>query len=401
MVNLVLLGRTGNGKRSTGNSILGENVFNVRSNLGVNDAAAVDGTRGGVNVVNCWCVGDTGDDMAVGIKATEDSGEMALESCGDKINMFVLVLKYGVRFTKQEKDAVERVKKVFGQDVLRNWGVMVMTYGDNFQLDAEDSDLSFESWLKEQRGDIQHLLEEMKYRCVLFDNKTRDEVRRREQREKLMSFVKQLPAGRPYSGEDFKRAGPARDEMIRSVQIDEFKVVVRKLIDDIKRSLDRHDTTKDQLVTFVKQLNEAEEKIIHEFGSSRSLYSELMDIRHLQKRIKALNDEGLVFVVIIFVLNILCRAYRSLLNIMPKVPRRVLNVMSRAYSLIATCFIIPLDSMTYVILVLYPYGPSVIRKPVTNFLQHVYICTIKVVPDDVWRIHKVKQFFERRMEYMD
>ncbi|XP_059152003.1 uncharacterized protein LOC131938117 [Physella acuta] len=196
---LFIVGRDGNGKTSTCRSILSKQTRDQLDKfIYINDTLAIGiGTRKSENfevtAIDGKCVGDTEPDLpstsllvAAIRKAIPPEG----------ITAFVFVMKYGTRYTKQEKDAVDKIKRLFGEDVFRKWGVLVFTHGDNFDLDHEDEKMDFDAWCKEQQGDIASLFVECGHRYVLFNNKSQD---KQGMVLKLMGKVKLLRDG-PYFG---------------------------------------------------------------------------------------------------------------------------------------------------------------------------------------------------------
>ncbi|KAK6961799.1 protein AIG1, partial [Biomphalaria glabrata] len=131
-------------------------------------------------LVECPDVGDTGADLQKDMDTVKKNTGMLVQELSSKyggIVALVFVLKYGVRFTKQEKDAVSVVKSVFGDSVFRDRGIIAFSCGDLFDLDCGDTldnTERFMDWCREQTGDIEKLFQEVNYRCVLFDNKSED-----------------------------------------------------------------------------------------------------------------------------------------------------------------------------------------------------------------------------------
>ncbi|XP_059170609.1 GTPase IMAP family member 7-like [Physella acuta] len=194
-LNIVLVGRSGNGKTSTIQSLLASQ----KSKTDLGRIVKYEGVMNNVKILalECKYVGDSGDDLPESFNVEESASEV-LQLCNNSCHVFVFVLRYGVRFTQQEKDAVVMVKRVFGQSVLKNYGIVVLTYGDNF---TDNGESNFEDWLKDQRGGFRDLLREVNDRCVLFDNKLSGnmmDVVKKEQARKLQDIITKLCTTKGY-----------------------------------------------------------------------------------------------------------------------------------------------------------------------------------------------------------
>ncbi|KAK0040739.1 AIG protein, partial [Biomphalaria pfeifferi] len=173
---ILFLGRSGNGKTSCVQTL--------------NDKVNTD-----LLLVECPDVGDTeGDlqkDMDTLLKDTEKLVQYLSSKYGGIVAL-VFVLKYGVRFTKQEKDAVSVVKSVFGDSVFRDRGIIAFSCGDVFDLDygdTPDKAERFMDWCREQKGDLEKLFQEVNYRCVLLNNKTKTKEQNYSQVKLISEFV--------------------------------------------------------------------------------------------------------------------------------------------------------------------------------------------------------------------
>ncbi|KAK0061438.1 GTPase IMAP family member 8 [Biomphalaria pfeifferi] len=193
-INILVLGRSGNGKSSTGNTILGSPEFRVNAGTTASNSS-IESKRNtwgylSIRVVDGPSLEDAVLEASTNLDKMFSSIKEALQMCNYSFNGLVVVLKFGQRFTKQEKDAIVMIKSILGKDVLRKYGVCVMTYGDNFDNEMEESDgLEFIDWCKQQTGEIADLFQECSYRCVLFDNKTKDEEKQSDQRQTLFRFI--------------------------------------------------------------------------------------------------------------------------------------------------------------------------------------------------------------------
>lgn len=240
-VNLLLTGRTGNGKSSTGNSIFGVKVFTPQSSTSsavtyeINGASKkIEGVP--VTVVEGPGLGDTDIDVTDDGQSMIGLSEKALTLISYTLHALLVVLKYGCRFTNQEKGAVKMIKSIFGEDVIKNYGIIVMTYGDSFDVDMEDDGVTFAEWCDQQTGDVRVLFDECEKRCVLFDNRSKDSVKVRKQREQLLNLVSGIIRS-PYSRDDFNRAKPSRNALIVKGKLPELKSKTEHILSNINECI--------------------------------------------------------------------------------------------------------------------------------------------------------------------
>nr|AAH83287.1 Zgc:101806 [Danio rerio] len=138
-INIVLLGKTGVGKSSSGNTILGENRFRCGRRLSaVTDTSSIEKsvTNGrSVSVI------DTPGFFSTNLPKEQLAKELArsvyLSAPG--VHAFLFVVPYG-KFTEQEEDILKRMRKVFGEDVLEHV-IILFTHGDECDRENIQSEI--------------------------------------------------------------------------------------------------------------------------------------------------------------------------------------------------------------------------------------------------------------------
>ncbi|CAL1533397.1 unnamed protein product [Lymnaea stagnalis] len=307
-VDLLMIGKTGNGKSALGNAILRRDIFESSgSTLSVTFKVDYDYAEFQDRIITVVDVPGVAENRLSSEKSTDHimkSMEYAIKINPEGYHAFLLVVKYGNRLTDEESNAIKFLRTIFGEDFVKKFCIIIMTCGDNFERDNRKKNITFLEWCENEKGEFQELLKECSRRIILFDSVTENKDKQYKQVAQLLKTVDNLASsGKRYSDANFEAAKTARDKlmieskepMIRKETMRETSLILDKLSKIINyKDLNETMITLNALLDRATALFESTKKQDKGTGALHQLLITINDIiNQIKKDIELVNTKAI------------------------------------------------------------------------------------------------------------
>ncbi|CAJ1072952.1 GTPase IMAP family member 4-like [Xyrichtys novacula] len=263
-IRIVLVGKTGVGKSATANTILGRRVFESKRSPGsvTGCCAKADGEvdKQRVAIIDTPGLFDT--------RVDDDKIRKDITQCisyaSPGPHIFLVLIKLD-RFTEEEKQTVQKIQQIFGEEADK-YSMVLFTHGDLLK------GTTIEGYLRESK-ELQELVAKCNGQYHVFDNN----VKNRSQVSELLLKIRDINkknGGNHYTTDTFQKAEKVieeekqrilkkKEKQMQKEQEELKKEIEKKYKAEIKKAKDDLEKEK-QLREDLEREKEEKEKILEE-----------------------------------------------------------------------------------------------------------------------------------------
>ncbi|XP_073799823.1 GTPase IMAP family member 8-like [Danio rerio] len=210
-LNVVLLGKTGAGKSSSGNTILDRQVFITEktTKLVRRDVTVESGDVFGFSV-NIYDTPGFFNTVMSDEEIQQMINEKVLQKCASGLCVFLLVIKAD-RFTEEDRKTVEKIEKILGEKHQNNIWIL-FTRGD----ELEEENTTIQEFIEETE-ELKTLVQKYEHRYHLFNNIKEEEEGTSEQVKILITKIQKNYLD-TIAGEENQELNPPRRKITQNIE---------------------------------------------------------------------------------------------------------------------------------------------------------------------------------------